>query len=357
MGSAALAARLVLAAVFVVAGVGKLMDLRGSRRALVGFGVPESVANIAGTGLPIAELATAALLVFRPTAVVGAVLAFVLLLSFIAGMANALRRGEAPDCHCFGAIHSAPVGRGHIVRNVLLAALALFVIVGGPGPAVDSWISAHSAAVLVAVATGTAALVLLAVAVQGRLEIGRLRTELEAARAQAGSAAAGLGIGSGAPPFAVPASNGDVLTLASLCARRRPVLLVFTSAGCGPCEALVPELGRLQVTLADRLTIGVVGTWTIERYEAAREAHFGVLTLADAREEDHELNQALDDLVKVFEAYRLKATPSAVVVSPEGTIASATVNGRPAIEALIRLTLDRMPSRHSTLAFAETAAT
>src|SRR5438552_6717067 len=110
MGTAALAIRILLAAVFATAGVGKLRDLEGSREAMRDFGVSERIASPAGLLLPLGELAAAVLLVLRPTAQVGAALALVLLLAFVAGIANALRHGVTPDCHCFGQIHSAPAG-------------------------------------------------------------------------------------------------------------------------------------------------------------------------------------------------------------------------------------------------------
>jgi uncharacterized membrane protein YphA (DoxX/SURF4 family) len=72
MDSVVLAARLLLAAVFVVAAVGKFMDLPGSRRSLVGFGVPEGLSNALGTVLPVAELAVAIALIPRPSAQWGA---------------------------------------------------------------------------------------------------------------------------------------------------------------------------------------------------------------------------------------------------------------------------------------------
>ena len=70
------------------------------------------------------------------------------------GIARAISRGEAPDCHCFGQLHSAPAGRGTLARNGVLAALAGVVVVHGPGTPLDTWVDARSAAELVAVAIG-----------------------------------------------------------------------------------------------------------------------------------------------------------------------------------------------------------
>src|SRR4051794_29014305 len=123
MGTAALAIRIVLAAVFATAGVGKLRDLEGSRSSLRDFGVPARIASPAGVLLPLAELATAVALVLRPSAQLGAVAALLLLLVFMAGIGTAMRNGVTPDCNCFGQIHSAPAGRSTLVRNAVLGAL------------------------------------------------------------------------------------------------------------------------------------------------------------------------------------------------------------------------------------------
>src|SRR4051812_44929918 len=111
-----LAARLILAAVFLVAGLAKLRDLEGSREAARGFGAPAFV----GTLLPFAELATAGLLLPRATASAGAIAAATLLALFVAAIARAIARGEAPDCHCFGALHSEPAGARTLARNLAL---------------------------------------------------------------------------------------------------------------------------------------------------------------------------------------------------------------------------------------------
>src|SRR3954447_5149735 len=159
MDAAVLAARLLLAALFVVSGVGKLADLAGFRGTLRGFGVGERVTRIAAVGLPLAELATAAALLLQPSAIWGAAAALVLLAAFTAAIVNALARGDAPDCGCFGALHSAPVGRRQVVRNAALGAPALFVVVAGPGSA----IAAGGASAAIALFLGLAACSLLAV--------------------------------------------------------------------------------------------------------------------------------------------------------------------------------------------------
>ena len=67
MDAALLIARLLVAAVFILAGVAKLADRQGSRQAIIDFGVPSALAAPLGL-LPLAELAVAATLLPASTA-------------------------------------------------------------------------------------------------------------------------------------------------------------------------------------------------------------------------------------------------------------------------------------------------
>ena len=64
-----------------------------------------------------------------------------------------------------------------------------------------------------------------------------------------------LEVGAPAPVFTLPDLSERAVSLGALCARGKPVALVFVDPGCGPCQALLPELGRWQSVLSDRLTI------------------------------------------------------------------------------------------------------
>src|SRR5689334_3545751 len=97
--------RIFLFAVFALAGVGKLLDLKGSEKAVKEFGVPEGLAKPFAIALPVAELLFALLLLPASTAWLGAIGGFLLLAVFIGGMIWQMAKGNAPDCHCFGAIH------------------------------------------------------------------------------------------------------------------------------------------------------------------------------------------------------------------------------------------------------------
>jgi uncharacterized membrane protein YphA (DoxX/SURF4 family) len=334
MDSFALAIQLLLAVVFATAGVGKLIDRPGSRTALAAFGVPEAVVPVASVLLPAAELATAVALVFHATARWGAVAALVLLLAFIGGIARALARGEAPDCHCFGQLHSAPAGRGTLARNAVLAALAGVVVVHGPGTPLDEWVDARTAAELVAVAIAILAAVLGAFCLRLWLDNRELRGDLDHEREVTASFPPGLPLGSTAPSFDLEDLQGQTVSLEMLLEPGRPLALVFVSPGCGPCAGLLPELARWQATLSERLAIGLVSTGRAVDNQQAQQLGLN--------------NVLLQDEAEVLNAYRIKGTPSAVMVSPEGLIASTAAGGAPAIEPLIRVALRRTADAVST---------
>jgi peroxiredoxin/uncharacterized membrane protein YphA (DoxX/SURF4 family) len=316
----------LLTVVFAMAGIGKLLDLAGSRQAVRDFGVPDSLADAAGVLLPLVELAAAVMLVFRPTAQWGAALALALLLAFIAGIVNALRHGVAPDCHCFGQLHSAPAGRGTLVRNGLLAVVAAFVVVEGPGPALDTWLRTSSAAEIVALVLALVTVGLAAYTAQLYFAVRRLSEDLNAARLMAAGAPPGLPIGASAPDFSLASLDGGTVTLKQLLRPGRPVLLVFASQGCGSCLQLFPSIRRWQQTLSERLTIGVVSVGTVKDNAA----------LADTYRLDTVLLQARQELIQ---AYRIRGTPTAVLVTVDGTIGSIAAESVFGIEPLVRLAL------------------
>src|SRR5918997_4543842 len=151
MDIALLVARLLLALVFVVAGLAKLADRQGSRQAAVDFGVPGALATPLAVLLPLAELAVATTLIPTTTAWWGAVGALSLLLLFGVGIGANLARGRKPDCHCFGQLHSTPAGWSTLARNGVLAVVAGLVVWQGTsgvgvGPSALGWLTTLSAA-------------------------------------------------------------------------------------------------------------------------------------------------------------------------------------------------------------------
>jgi uncharacterized membrane protein YphA (DoxX/SURF4 family) len=133
------AATVLLAAVFVVAGLAKLVRPRRTATsfALLGLPAPRALALV----VPLLELLVAATLLAAPD--IGGVAALVALAFFTTLIVAKLARGERVPCGCFGAARPAPLTRADVVRNVLLAGLAVGAILQGrpAEPATEAWLA------------------------------------------------------------------------------------------------------------------------------------------------------------------------------------------------------------------------
>jgi peroxiredoxin len=332
MGSILLLARVVLAAVFAVAGIAKLFDLAGSRKSLRDFGVPDALARPFALLLPLAELICAGALLLDSTAWWGANGVAVLFILFIAGISISLARGRKPDCHCFGQLSSEPVGAGTLVRNVVLLGLAGLVIWEGrenPGswPAVPNLMGAETA-LLTAVGVLAVALALTIWFLFHMLQQnGRLLVRLEAIEQKLkidpnAKPVPGLAVGAVAPDFKLAAMEGDPVSLEALSFEDQSLLLAFVEPGCGACETLMPDLAQWQREHAARLRIVPISRGDREANRAKMDQH-GVR--GALLQTDREISQA----------YEVKATPSAVIVT-RGKITTPLAEGTDDIRKLVR---------------------
>ena len=304
MGSILLLARVVLAAVFGVAGIAKSVDLDGSRKSLRDFGVPGSLARPFALLLPLAELICAGALLFDSSFWWGATGVAVLLILFMTGIAVSLARGRKPDCHCFGQLRSEPVGVGIMVRNALLLGLAGLVIWAGRDD-VPGAITALSAA-----AVFTVALMLW-------FSIHALRHP--PARRGTGQ---GLAVGAPAPDFKLKALEGGRVSLVALSSEDVPLMLVFVEPYCPACDALLPRLAEWQSEHAGRLRIVPI-TSGDRKPNRAKFEKYGVR--GALLQQDRE----------VAVAYDVNATPCALIVT-RGTITTAFSEGAEEIRKLVR---------------------
>ncbi|WP_407936533.1 MauE/DoxX family redox-associated membrane protein [Lentzea tibetensis] len=129
----ALACRLLLLGVFLVALVSKMRAYREFERSLTGL-VPGKAIRPAAALTTAAEAAAVVLLALPHTGSLGFALAGLLLAAFVAGIVLGLRRGTTAPCRCFGASET-PLGWPHVIRNaVLLCAAALGLITGPAVP-------------------------------------------------------------------------------------------------------------------------------------------------------------------------------------------------------------------------------
>jgi peroxiredoxin/uncharacterized membrane protein YphA (DoxX/SURF4 family) len=343
MTGALLLSRITLALILGVAGVAKLLDLAGSRRAMLAFGLPARLAPAFALLVPLGELASALALLIYPLARLGALGALGLLLAFMAGILFNLAQGRKPDCHCFGQLHSAPVGWTTLTRNTLMALLAALVLWQGPGASFGEWSASlviSSGSLLVA-----GVFLLLVVGVQAWflvqlfLQNGRLMLRLEVLEARltnggipgtvAETPTKGLPVGASAPAFNLPGLYGESLTLDALRAAGHPVLLVFIDPGCAPCKELLPELSGWQKTQANQLSVVLISRGSVDANRNMAVAN-GLIAIL------------LQNERQVSEPYQVKVTPSALLVQADGSIGSPLAEGVVEITTLVQNVL-RLP--------------
>lgn len=337
--------RALLGVVFAISGFAKLVDRAGSRRSLVAFGVPAVLAGPLGLLLPLAEIAGAILVVPAATAWRAAAWLLALLLLFIAAIGVNLARGRTPDCHCFGQLHSAPIGAKTLARNAALAGVAAFVLSDQTQPSVGAAFGGIGVGgvwpMLAVLSTALSALTLFIVFHLVR-QNGRLLMRLEAVEAKLGNAPAapqsierGLAVGTAAPAFDTPLQHleGTRAPLASVVEAGSPVLLVFSEPGCGSCEAVLPRVADWQREHAARVQVVVISRGTLEQ-NRSRAASLGLR---------HVLLQADRELA---EAYGVVGTPSAVLVV-DGKVATPVAEGPDAVSQLAG-EAGRLPLRRGT---------
>lgn len=328
--------RIFLFAVFAVAGIGKLLDLEGAKKAVVEFGTPEEFAKTFAIALPFAEIVFAVCFLFVGTAWVGALGALILLLSFIGGMIFHLAQGTAPECHCFGALHSEPVSKKGLLRNIVFALLALFLLAQGranqglsPADLTNETALQMVLGLVIIGFLGAIVFYLKKISEQQnqimrRLEILEVASHegSETKRENLADPHEGLPIGAPVPDFAASDLNNREIAFEHLLTAGKPLLFFFVSPNCGPCGALLPEIETWQSALKDKID-------------------FVFVSSGDARENAEKLGGAgvkrilLQKNREVAEVFNALWTPTAVLINADGTAAGRPAAGDAAIRELI----------------------
>lgn len=320
--------RLVLSLIFTVAGITKLLDLDGTREALKNFGAPAWLIPALSFLLPFIELGIALGLLANSSVSIAALGALLLLSVFILAIGINLAKGRTHDCHCFGQLHSEPLGWSTLVRNFIFAFAAGVVLWQTLTSPVDSIVTAF-------VDLGAIQWVLLIAAIVGTtftLVDYRRRTKRNAKEALATKQPEGLPVNSIAPAFELAAYHGGTKSLAQLIAHGKPVLLIFTSPTCGPCVVLFQEIKEWQRSHSEQLTIGLISKGTIkDNFVNVARNDLGEVLLQEERE--------------VAEKYNARVTPTAVVVNLNGHIASPLAAGADEIRSLLHTALEQSAVR------------
>jgi peroxiredoxin len=134
--------------------------------------------------------------------------------------------------------------------------------------------------------------------------------------------AEGLPVGSEAPDFSLSGLHGETLTLNALCSSDTPVMMLFTDPACGPCNAMLPDVRRWQEEHAQKLTLVLISRGEVEENKTKASEH-GLS------------NVLLQKDWEVSESYEVRGTPSAVLISPDGKVATRVAGGAEGIKGLL----------------------
>jgi hypothetical protein len=318
-----LVVRIGLALVLGRAAIGKLVDRRAARSGAEQLGLPPALAVPVVAVLPFVELALATALLVSPAAGFSGIAAFVLLAAFTVLIGANLAGGRRPQCNCFGATQAQPISALTLVRNLVLmagAGLVAGTYLGGRSLGAYSELTTAQALGLAAgtaftVLAGATALVLLHLVRQNGRLLERIEV-LEGARPQRPKARrrAAVPIGSLAPALTASTFDDEPIVIPDVLADGVPVVLVFVEPGCGACVALGDELALRDEPFSDRRLVVVV-----HGNRADSMAKFGSILTATV---------LVDPAGATSAAYGVYGTPSAVVVTPDGRLASSIIEGR-----------------------------
>lgn len=324
MGTLTLAARAFVAVVLATAGTTKLLNPGSLRKTFLEFGAGELLSRLSAA-LPAVEVAVALGLMIEPTARWAAIAAAVLVLLFILGIANAIRLGRRPDCGCFGALSSEPIGPRTLIRNGVLLVFCGFVVSLGAGPSVTRWLDMHSGA---AIGLVSGADLLLLGAWFGASQLWPA-DQLPQSNASVSPPRARIVPGDAAPDFATTDTEGNTYTLETLVEPGRALVLIFGSSGCATCVSLFEQLVDWKHALETSLQLAVISPGDPAWASPVRERYQLAPVLLDPDSD-------------IARSFSVRITPTAYAITDHGRIANGPAIGPDAIEDLIRLTLQRI---------------
>lgn len=330
--------RIFLFAVFAFAAIGKLLDLEGAEKSVREFGTPKDLAKTFAVLIPFAELVFAVCLLFTGFSWIGAIGVLLLLVIFTGGMIVQMAQGNAPDCHCFGAIHSEPVSKKSLIRNLIFAILAFFLVAQGADNqglsftdltgemAIQLFLGLATIGLLGAVVFYLKKISEQQLQIMRRIEILELVSHEgghEVKRQDAGDPHDSLPIGSIAPNFELPDLSGKTVTFENLLAKRKPFLFFFVSPTCGPCQALLPEIEEWQNELKNKVEFVFVSSGkAADNAEKFGGTSFKTILLQEDKE--------------VSALFYAKWTPTALFINADGIVASHLSVGDEGIRDLVK---------------------
>jgi thiol-disulfide isomerase/thioredoxin/uncharacterized membrane protein YphA (DoxX/SURF4 family) len=335
MDFAFLIIRLVLSAIFLVAAMAKLVKFDEAKDSVRQFGVPASISGQFLACMIVCESIIAFLFIFSQTSRPSGIAASLLLLVFSAAIIRVLVNGVSAQCNCFGGISQRPVGIFDLARNLVLILLAILVAVTTT-PGYD-FIASNTgtemtdvllaAAIFGLFALGIALLVLGLDIRRGNVDLSRRMDLIEknsllvTESASLVADVAGLPVGTPVPNVILRSAAGLEAGADELFSKTRPTFVIFVGPNCVPCGNLSKEIQAWRHGLKEMFDIALITNGSVED----NIAKFGQYSLDLLQFQKGQ---------EVSEKFLAKWTPAALVLGPNGRIASNTVIGDAGIRDL-----------------------
>lgn len=284
----------LVAACFMTAGAIKAYDRHFFENALSKFGFQGKIPSFLSNFLPIWELILAILFLVDKTSFIGGIAIVSTLSVFTVFLTSHLIKGNKFTCNCFGNFYQKPATWMAVVRNMTLAGVSVLIIWYDNKFDIGQQFATFPTSV--ALAEGW----LLWVAFN-KLKEKKSRIQLFGEKVKA-------------PEFNLLATNGNTVSLKGLIQIGNPVLLVFLDPACGPCEVLMPYLAAWEKELSHSLTIQLIGNRSLEE-NRVKAARYGISQIA------------VQNGQEVSNSYKISGTPGAVLITPQGDLATGGING------------------------------
>ena len=135
--------------------------------------------------------------------------------------------------------------------------------------------------------------------------------------------ALGLPVDAPAPNFILNDLNGIAISLHDFLSRGHSLVIIFMDPDCEACATLLSEVEKWQIELRPATDVIVISRGTV----GENLAMFGNRPIRDV---------LVECVREVSHAYRCPATPAAVWISQDGSVASSLAMGPAGIKSLVK---------------------
>jgi hypothetical protein len=316
----------LVACVLIASGSLKLPQRSRTLQSFAAFGVPAMLRKPwTAVALPIGEiiLGAALLLLSGPAYLVAAGLSTLLMAAYLAVVARSVAKRQAVDCNCFGALSTEPVSQITIWRNAGLTLAALLAtVIPGMALGVPTQLALFSLA-------DWMWLVAIAIAALLGIVASLVKTPAPTVTSTAGAASSGQDfelVEQGPDLISDPSARDMIphnLELVSgdgspellynlVVIPRKTTILIFARVGCGSCGPVLSQIGDWSRRMGDDAQIIVA---TSSSRASIKKSYPSALpsTYFGAK--------------AVTEYFEAEATPAALLLAADGTIASVPEYG------------------------------